>query len=84
MPATREGGIKAAQTNKNRYGTDFYKKIGAMGGAKSRGGGFAKATPEQLREWGKKGGTKSRKRGANEIEQENGMQSVSSTRADMV
>jgi hypothetical protein len=35
------GGIKASETNKKRYGKDFYKSIGAMGGSKSRGGGFA-------------------------------------------
>lgn len=62
MPATREGGIKAALTNKKKYGEDFYKNIGKMGGLKSRGGGFAAATPEQVREWGRKGGRKSRRK----------------------
>jgi len=61
MPATKEGRIKAAITNKKKYGEDFYKKIGAKGGAKSRGGGFAAATPEQRSEWGRKGGQRSRK-----------------------
>lgn len=42
MPGTREGGLKASETNKTRYGKDFYKNIGADGGRKSRGGGFAK------------------------------------------
>lgn len=41
MSGTRAGGLKAAATNKSRYKADFYQKIGAMGGAKSRGGGFA-------------------------------------------
>lgn len=40
MPGTRAGGLKAAATNKKRYGADFYVKRGALGGAKSRGGGF--------------------------------------------
>ncbi len=40
MPGTIPGGDKAAVTNKKRYGADYYKKIGAMGGKKSRGGGF--------------------------------------------
>lgn len=55
-----EGGKKAAATNKERYGADFYVNIGALGGRKSRGGGFA-ANPELAREAGRKGGKKSRK-----------------------
>lgn len=60
MPGTRQGGEKAAQTNKNRYGKEFYVRIGALGGKISRGGGFA-ANPELAREAGRKGGLKSRK-----------------------
>jgi general stress protein YciG len=60
MPGTRKGGEKAAQTNKNRYGKEFYVRIGALGGKISRGGGFA-ANPELAREAGRKGGLKSRK-----------------------
>ena len=40
MPGTKEGGKKAAITNKKKYGEDFYKINGAKGGRKSRGGGF--------------------------------------------
>lgn len=32
MSATREGGLKAAETNKERYGSDYYKKLGRAGG----------------------------------------------------
>ncbi len=60
MPGTKNGGIKAAETNKKRYGKSFYVRIGAMGGKKSTGGGFA-ANPELAREAGRKGGLKSRK-----------------------
>ena len=60
MPGTKPGGIKAAETNKKRYGNSFYVRIGAMGGKKSTGGGFA-ANPELAREAGRKGGLKSRK-----------------------
>ena len=41
MAGTNIGGKQAALTNKERHGEDFYKKIGAKGGHKSRGGGFA-------------------------------------------
>lgn len=41
MSGTSTGGVKAAQTNKTRYGSDFYRIIGAKGGSISRGGGFA-------------------------------------------
>ena len=38
MPGTKEGGKKAAATNKARHGKDFYAKIGAKGGRISRRG----------------------------------------------
>lgn len=41
MAGSIMGGVQAGKTNKKRYGKDFYKSIGAMGGSKSRGGGFA-------------------------------------------
>ncbi len=72
MPGTRVGGLKTVQTNKERYGEDFYKKIGTLGGAKSRGGGFA-YNRELAREAGRKGGKASKRkaveRGRNIIEQ---------------
>ena len=34
MPGTKSGGRAAAKTNKLVYGKDFYKRIGALGGAK--------------------------------------------------
>ncbi len=41
MAGTPEGGKNASETNKVRYGEDFYAVIGRMGGAKGRTGGFA-------------------------------------------
>lgn len=41
MPGNQLGGIKAAQTNIQRYGNNFYKHIGAKGGLNGRTGGFA-------------------------------------------
>lgn len=65
MGGTREGGARAAATNKKRYGDDFYVKIGALGGSKSVGGGFA-ANGELARYAGRIGGLKSRRRRRNE------------------
>ena len=41
MSGTKAGGKAAASTNKTKYGTDFYARIGAKGGALGRSGGFA-------------------------------------------
>lgn len=61
MSGTKEGGKKAAEANKKRHGKDFYKRIGKAGGEKGTTGGFAAATPKQVREWGAKGGRISRR-----------------------
>lgn len=55
------GGKKASLTNKKRYGKNFYRRIGALGGKKSTGGGFA-ANPELARIAGKRGGMAKRKK----------------------
>lgn len=60
MAGNIEGGRKAADTNRSRYGADFYAKIGRKGGRKGRTGGFA-ADPERARIAGTKGGKKSRR-----------------------
>lgn len=59
MPGNIIGGRKAAATNKARYGDDWYKKIGALGGKAGNTGGFA-ASPEMARVAGAKGGRISR------------------------
>ena len=41
MSGTYAGGKTAAKTNKAKYGANFYKKIGAMGGKNGKTGGFA-------------------------------------------
>ncbi len=63
MAGTKTGGIKAATTNKQRYGVAFYERIGRKGGSISRGGGFAK-NPELARVAGRKGGQASRRKKA--------------------
>jgi hypothetical protein len=60
MAGTKKGGVAAASTNKKKYGSDFYAKIGAMGGKKGRTGGFF-ANRELAREAGRKGGRISRR-----------------------
>ena len=61
MAGTKQGGIKAAITNKELYGNDFYRTIGQTGG-KKKGvkKGFA-ANIELARLAGAKGGKISRR-----------------------
>ncbi len=61
MSGTQRGGQEAAKTNVKRHGKDFYARIGAMGGKKSRGGGFA-ANRDLARKAGALGGRISRRR----------------------
>lgn len=60
MAGTKDGGRKAANTNKNKYGKDFYARIGAMGGKMGHTGGFY-ANRELARVAGAKGGRISRR-----------------------
>jgi uncharacterized protein len=39
-----EGGFKAYETNKQRYGADYMRRIGAIGGRRGHSGGFASDT----------------------------------------
>lgn len=55
MAGTKAGGAKAAETNRKKYGTEFYRNIGRMGGKNGHTGGFA-ANPELARIAGAKGG----------------------------
>ena len=41
MAGTLQGGLKAAATNKAKYGEGFYSRIGAKGGRNGHTGGFA-------------------------------------------
>lgn len=57
MAGNRIGGLKAAQRNKEKYGADWYKRIGAIGGKKPTltPKGFA-ADPGLAATAGRKGG----------------------------
>ncbi len=60
MAGTATGGKKAAFRNKQKYGADFYARIGAMGGKMGHTGGFY-ANRELARKAGAKGGRISRR-----------------------
>jgi general stress protein YciG len=59
MAGTSKGAKKAAALNKKLHGADFYARIGAMGGKKSRGGGFEDR--DLARRAGAIGGSRSRR-----------------------
>ena len=60
MGGTATGGKKAAETNKSKYGANFYKEIGAKGGAKGHTGGFY--ADRNRASWaGRKGGLASKR-----------------------
>ncbi len=60
MAGTKAGGLKAAATNRAKYGKEFYSKIGSKGGKMGHTGGFA-ANPALARIAGAKGGRISRR-----------------------
>lgn len=60
MAGTREGGKKAAMTNKTRYGADFYKRLGQRGGKNGHTGGFY-ARRDLAKKAGAIGGRRSRR-----------------------
>ena len=58
---TAKGGKKAAETNRERYGDDFYARIGKKGGVvRNPKKGFG-SNPELAASAGSKGGKKSRR-----------------------
>lgn len=69
MSGTKLGGIRAAETNKKKYGREFYANIGRKGGRNGHTGGFASETPgkdgltgpERAKVAGAKGGVISRR-----------------------
>ena len=62
MAGTKLGGRKAAATNKEKHGEDFYKRIGTLGGSKShRETRPFTVNPELARAAGAKGGKMSRR-----------------------
>lgn len=69
MSGTLQGGKKAAETNKRKYGKDYYARIGQRGGKNGHDGGFASdivgkdgmTGPERAKKCGAIGGKISRR-----------------------
>jgi len=61
VSGTRIGGLRTKETNIAKYGEDYYKNIGRLGGKASTTGGFA-ANRELARIAGAKGGRISRRK----------------------
>ena len=61
MCGTKAGGLRAAETNKKKYGEDFYVKMGKKGGLAQVPKGFS-MNIKLARKAGRKGG-KTSKRG---------------------
>lgn len=63
MAGTKNGGQTAANTNKAKYGADFYVRIGAKGGKRGHTGGFAAGDEgrARARKYGALGGRLSRR-----------------------
>lgn len=66
MAGTINGGRRAAETNKRKYGDAFYKNIGAKGGRNGNTGGFY-ANRQLASTAGAKGGKISRRRKKNAV-----------------
>lgn len=63
MSGTRLGGLRAAATNKQKYGENFYIEIGRRGGQNGHSGGFVTMDKERVRACGRKGGLTSSRAG---------------------
>ena len=71
MAGTKAGGKKAAATNLERHGRDFYREIGAEGGRNGHTGGFA-SNPELAKIAGAKGGRISKRKAGGKTRSDKG------------
>lgn len=56
MSGTKTGGVKAAKTNKEKYGDDFYSNLGKIGGKADHPNGRGFQINGKAVEAGRKGG----------------------------
>lgn len=83
MAGTKEGALKARETNLKRHGKNFYRNIGRIGGKNGTTGGFASSVVgqdgltgiERAKVAGSKGG-KISKRGKSKKSKNNGKKSA--------
>lgn len=65
MSGTTKGGYLTAERNKELYGQDYYRRIGSLGGQRSRTGGFywmkQNGQVDKIKAAGRKGGSKSKR-----------------------
>ena len=74
MANNKQGAKKAAKTNRERHGEDFYSRIGKIGGQNGNTGGFASEMVDEsgmtgqqrATHYGRIGGKKSKRGKANE------------------
>lgn len=71
MAGTKAGGKKAAATNIERHGKNFYREIGAKGGRNGHTGGFA-SNPELAKIAGAKGGRISKRKAGGKTRSDKG------------
>lgn len=50
MPGTKNGAAKGAETKRQKYGDDFFARIGAEGGKKSKGRVISEETRKKISE----------------------------------
>jgi len=75
MAGTKEGARKARDTNKKKYGDDFYAKIGAKSWDdpdRSHETGFALLPPEERKRLGAIGGSKNKGKKYKKHEEDDG------------
>lgn len=78
MAGSKEGARKAVETNRAKYGADFYSRIGKIGGKRSANGGFATSLvgkdgltgPQRAKIAGATGGKKSKRGPAKRVIEE--------------